>query len=110
MDLSRRIRLQERKNKEKGIRRDGLGFSRFYPILRNFMNTKMKCVFAITAGLFAGASAFTGTPLVSRSAAKSELSMSVFDDYVGASDYRGKKFEFDPVSIILSHLCSSGEH
>lgn len=59
----------------------------------------MKCVLATTAALIAGASAFTGTPVVSRSAAKSTLSMSVFDDMVGATDFRGKKFEFDPVSL-----------
>ena len=29
---------------------------------------------------------------------------SVFDDYVGAVDFRGKKFEYDPVSKVCSCL------
>ena len=58
----------------------------------------MKTAVALVACL-AGANAFTGTP-VSKVSSKSALQMSVFDDYVGAVDFRGKKFEFDPVSRI----------
>ena len=62
----------------------------------------MKCVFAIAAGLLAGASAFT--PLSTRSASKSAMGMSVFDEMSGAFDYRGKEFKFDPVSFV-SYIC-----
>jgi hypothetical protein len=60
----------------------------------------MKTAVALVACL-AGVNAFTGTP-VSKVSSKSALQMSVFDDYVGAVDFRGKKFEFDPVSRIKS--------
>ena len=56
----------------------------------------MKTAVALVACL-AGANAFIGTP-VAKVSSKSSLQMSVFDDYVGAVDFRGKKFEFDPVS------------
>lgn len=42
----------------------------------------------------AGASAFAPAATVSKTTALN----SVFDDYVGAVDFRGKTFEFDPVS------------
>jgi hypothetical protein len=49
--------------------------------------------------VISAASAFTGTPLQTRKAAGvSSLSMSVFEDYVGAKDFRGGEFKFDPVS------------
>mmetsp|Transcript_45633 Transcript_45633/g.67307 ORF Transcript_45633/g.67307 Transcript_45633/m.67307 type:complete len:205 (-) Transcript_45633:243-857(-) len=65
----------------------------------------MKSVVAVVAAtcLAGSIDAFTGTPLVSRVATKSALQMSVFDDYVGASDYRGKKFEFDPLNLAESY-------
>ena len=51
--------------------------------------------FAVLATLLAGASAFApAAPTVSKTTALN----SVFDDYVGAVDFRGNKFEFDPVS------------
>ena len=58
----------------------------------------MKYFLALTAALVAGASAFTAPVSYTTSPSSSALDMSVFDDMVGASDYRGKKFEFDPVS------------
>jgi len=57
----------------------------------------MKTAAALVACL-AGANAFTGAP-VSKVSSKSALQMSVFDDYVGAVDFRGKKFEFDPLKL-----------
>lgn len=62
----------------------------------------MKTAVALLACL-AGANAFTGTPLAAPSS-KSALQMSVFDDYIGAVDFRGKKFEFDPVSFWVTPL------
>uniref|UniRef100_A0A6U0HM24 Plastid light harvesting protein n=1 Tax=Helicotheca tamesis TaxID=374047 RepID=A0A6U0HM24_9STRA len=59
----------------------------------------MKTAAVVTACLAGSASAFTGTPLASRPAAQSNLKMSVFDDYVGGVDFRGAKFEFDPLKL-----------
>lgn len=58
-------------------------------------HTTMMKSFAVLATLLAGASAFApAAPTVSKTTALN----SVFDDYVGAVDFRGNKFEFDPVS------------
>jgi len=53
---------------------------------------------AILAALAGSAAAFT--PATTGKAATS-LKGSVFDDYVGAVDFRGKEFKWDPVSHIL---------
>mmetsp|Transcript_5793 Transcript_5793/g.8200 ORF Transcript_5793/g.8200 Transcript_5793/m.8200 type:complete len:199 (-) Transcript_5793:185-781(-) len=55
----------------------------------------MKNAVALLACL-AGANAFSSAPM---SKASSALQMSVFDDYPGAVDFRGKKFEFDPLGL-----------
>lgn len=62
----------------------------------------MKCFFAITAGLVAGASAFTAPSLPSHALSTTSMT-AVFDDMVGASDFRGKKFEFDPLNLSDSY-------
>ena len=59
---------------------------------------KIAAAFLALAGV---ASAFTGTPTPS---SKSALKMAVFDDYVGAVDFRGAEFKFDPVSILVKFL------
>ena len=56
----------------------------------------MKTV-AIIAALAGSASAFAP---VSKVASSTAIQGSVFDDYVGAVDYRGGEMKFDPVSII----------
>jgi len=71
-----------------------------------------------TAALIAGASAFTGpapatrVPVALRSEveapaevaeAPAEEAYNVFDKFVGAYDYRGKKFEFDPLNLAASY-------
>lgn len=53
----------------------------------------MKTAAAFLA-LAAGASAFAPATQSNKVSALN----SVFDDYVGAVDFRGKKFEYDPVS------------
>jgi len=55
----------------------------------------MKTSLAICSTLIVGLNAFTPTV---QSNKKSVLN-SVFEDYVGAVDYRGKKFEFDPLGL-----------
>lgn len=54
---------------------------------------KFTAVLALLAG---SASAFTPAPVAKSSTALSE---SVFDNYVGAVDFRGKEFKWDPVSL-----------
>mmetsp|Transcript_19620 Transcript_19620/g.42028 ORF Transcript_19620/g.42028 Transcript_19620/m.42028 type:complete len:196 (+) Transcript_19620:57-644(+) len=54
----------------------------------------MKSVAAVLA-LAASASAFAPAPVGSRSAALN----SVFEDYIGAQDFKGGKFEFDPLNL-----------
>lgn len=63
----------------------------------------MKYFLALTAALVAGASAFTAPAPYTNSLSSTALDMSVFDDMVGASDYRGKKFEFDPLNLSESY-------
>ena len=50
---------------------------------------------ALIAALAGSASAFTPAPTGKASTALAE---SVFDNYVGAVDFRGKEFKWDPVS------------
>ena len=51
---------------------------------------------AILAFLAGSVAAFTPSPNV---ASRSTALPAVFDDMVGAVDYRGKEFKFDPVSV-----------
>jgi hypothetical protein len=59
------------------------------------INSIMKSV-AILAALAGSTTAFT--PAATGKAVTS-LKGSVFDDYVGAVDFRGKEFKWDPVSL-----------
>jgi hypothetical protein len=65
----------------------------------------MKIAAALLACL-ASANAFA---TVRKASSSSALQMSVFDDYEGAVDFRGKKFEFDPVrdkfSVVPRNVC-----
>jgi hypothetical protein len=56
---------------------------------------------------FCIALAATGVSAFAPAASKSKVAAlnSVFDDYVGAVDFRGKKMEFDPVSTWIFDLC-----
>jgi len=65
----------------------------------------MKSVIGLTAAacLAGSVQGFTGTPLVGRVSSKSAMKMSVFEEYVGAVDFRGKKFEFDPLNFAESY-------
>jgi len=54
----------------------------------------------VLASILGFANAFNGLARVGRSAPKTELSMSVFEDYVGAKDFRGGDFKFDPVRCL----------
>lgn len=56
----------------------------------------MKSV-ALLAALAGSAAAFTPAPT---GKASSALAESVFDNYVGAVDFRGKEFKWDPVSAL----------
>ena len=56
----------------------------------------MKTV-AIIAALVGSTSAFAPAPKVASSTA---IQGSVFDDYVGAVDFRGGEMKFDPVSSV----------
>lgn len=65
----------------------------------------MKIAAALLACL-ASANAFA---TIQKASSTSALQMSVFDDYEGAVDFRGKKFEFDPVrlvprNVVLHHV------
>lgn len=50
---------------------------------------------AAILALAASASAFAPTPLTTKSTALN----TVFDDYIGAQDFKGGKFEFDPLNL-----------
>lgn len=54
----------------------------------------MKSVAAVLA-LAATASAFSPAPVQNRGTALN----TVFEDYIGAQDYKGEKFEFDPLGL-----------
>merc|ERR550539_1249572 len=54
---------------------------------------KFTAAFALLAG---SASAFTPAPVAKSTTALSE---SVFDNYVGAVDFRGKEFKWDPLKL-----------
>ena len=69
----------------------------------------MKTV-AVLAALVGSSSAFTSTPAFSGSAtSKTALQDSVFDKYVGAQDFRGAEFKFDPVSGALLAIAISND-
>eukprot|EP00580_Thalassiosira_gravida_P000527 CAMPEP_0201605850 /NCGR_PEP_ID=MMETSP0492-20130828/5514_1 /ASSEMBLY_ACC=CAM_ASM_000837 /TAXON_ID=420259 /ORGANISM="Thalassiosira gravida, Strain GMp14c1" /LENGTH=196 /DNA_ID=CAMNT_0048070169 /DNA_START=54 /DNA_END=644 /DNA_ORIENTATION=+ len=50
---------------------------------------------AAILALAASASAFAPTPLTTKNTALN----TVFDDYIGAQDFKGGKFEFDPLNL-----------
>jgi|Transcript_27015 hypothetical protein len=56
---------------------------------------------AVLASLAGAASAFTAAPSASRTSVATK--MSVFEDYVGAKDLRGKDFQFDPLKLSESY-------
>jgi hypothetical protein len=59
------------------------------------INTKMKSA-AILSLFTASATAFAPAPV---STSSTSLAGSVFDDYVGAKDFRGAEFKFDPLKL-----------
>jgi hypothetical protein len=59
----------------------------------------MKTAAVLAACLAGSASAFTGTPLATSAVSGSSLKMSVWDSYPGGVDFRGKKFEYDPLKL-----------
>jgi len=61
----------------------------------------MKTFFCVLAAAAGSASAFA--PAATKSTTNVALN-SVFDDYVGAVDFRGKKWEFDPVSTCMYYI------
>ena len=61
----------------------------------------MKISIAVLA-CAASASAFAPSATSNKATALN----SVFDDYVGGVDFRGAKFEFDPVRNVVVDVCS----
>jgi len=54
---------------------------------------------AVLSALIGSAAAFTGPVATGKAASKTVLAESVFDNYVGAKDFRGGEFKFDPLKL-----------